>query len=264
MGSATREALTASRAELSAIGTVDLATADELFFAARTVGESAQLRSILSDTSTDAAQKHAVLAAVFGSTLGEKSLRLLETVVGNRWSSQGELLAGIEEIGLRAAAESAPSGAEIEAELFAFGTAVRSDAQLELAIGSKQGGREAKLALVDSLLASKVSGQTLSIVRQLVQQPRGRRIGELLRNAAAIVADQAGTSVATVTSASPITGAQLGRLHEGLAAAYGRQLTINLVVDPSIIGGLRVQVGDDVIDGTVARKLSELRLQLAG
>jgi F-type H+-transporting ATPase subunit delta len=101
MGSATREALTASRAELSAIGTVDLATADELFFAARTVGESAQLRSILSDTSTDAAQKHAVLAAVFGSTLGEKSLRLLETVVGNRWSSQGELLAGIEEIGRR-------------------------------------------------------------------------------------------------------------------------------------------------------------------
>lgn len=264
MGSATREALAASRAELSAIGAVDLATADELFFAGRTAGESAQLRSILSDTSTDAAEKHTVLAAVFGSTLGAKSMRLLETVVGNRWSSQGELLAGIEEIGLRAAAESAGPNATIEAELFAFGAAVSSDAQLELAIGSKQGGRDAKLALVDSLLAAKVSAQTLSIVRQLVLQPRGRRIGELLSNAAAIVADQAGNSVATVTSAGPLSHAQLARLHEGLAATYGRPLTINLVVDPSIIGGLRVQVGNDVIDGTVARKLSELRLQLAG
>ena len=65
-------------------------------------------------------------------------------------------------------------------------------------------------------------------------------------------------------SATPIGTAQLARLQKGLATSFGRDLAINLVVDPSIIGGLRVQVGDDVIDGTVARKLAELRLQMAG
>jgi F-type H+-transporting ATPase subunit delta len=140
---------------------------------------------------------------------------------------------------------------------------VSSDAQLELALGSKLGSDEAKSALVTSLLG-KASPQTVAIVRQLVLQPRGRRIGELLRNAASIVADQAGESIATVTSATPIGTAQLARLQKGLAASFGRDLAINLVVDPTIIGGLRVQVGDDVIDGTVARKLAELRLQMAG
>ena len=264
MGSATREALAASKAELSAIGSVDLATVSEIFSVGRVIGNSAQLRGILADTSTEEAQKKGALHAVFGSSISDKTLNLLAEAVGRRWSSANDLLAGIEELGLRAAAESAPADANIEAELFAFGTAVSSDASLELAIGSKQGSDEAKLVLVDALLAGAFSPQTREIVRQLVQQPRGRRIGELLRNASSIVADQAGLSVATVTAAQPISGEQLVRLHKALAISYGRELKINFIIDPSIIGGLRVQVGDDVIDDSIQRKLGELRLQLAG
>jgi F0F1-type ATP synthase delta subunit len=48
----------------------------------------------------------------------------------------------------------------------------------------------------------------------------------------------------------------------GLSKSAGRDLQLNLVIDPSIIGGLRVQIGDDVIDGSVATRLTELRLQL--
>lgn len=264
MGSATREALAASKAELSALGAVDLATVSELFSVVRVIGESAQLRGILSDTSMESAQKQGALRAVFGTAISEKTLDLLAVAVGYRWSSQADLLDGIEELGLRAAAQSAPASANIESELFEFGTSVSSNAGLELAIGTRQGTDEAKVALVDALLASKVSPQTLEIVQQLVRQPRGRRIGELLRNAAAVVADQSGHSVAVVTAAAPISDAQLARLHKALAASYGRELTINLVIDETLIGGLRVQVGDDVIDDSVQRKLGELRLQLAG
>lgn len=263
MGSATREALTAARAELSALGRVTLATAEELLSAGRVIGESAQLRTILTESNGDPAEKTDAIAAVFGSQLGADTIRLLAVVVQNRWSNQDDLLAGIEELGFRAAAESAAATTSIEAELFAFETAVSSDPELELAVGSKLGGASAKAALVTSLLGAKVSPQTLAIVRHIVQQPRGHRIGELLRNAAAIVADQAGLSVAVVTSAAPIAPAQLTRLQKGLAASYGRELKLNLVVDPGIIGGLRVQVGDDVIDGTIARKLNDLRLQIA-
>ena len=97
-----------------------------------------------------------------------------------------------------------------------------------------------------------------------MQQPRGRRIGELLSTAADIVADEAGLAVATVITASPLTTAQLDRLRAGLAKSYGRDLKLNVRLDPSIIGGVRVQIGDDVIDGTVATRLTDLRLQLAG
>lgn len=264
MGSATREALAAARAELSSLGKVDLAIAEELFSAGRIIGGSAQLTSMLADTSTDADEKRAVLKAVFGAGLSETTVTLLGAVTANRWSSTGDLLAGIEELGLRAAAESAPAEANIDAELFAFGSAVNSNSELELAVSSKLGTVESKVALIETLLANKVSPQTLAILRHLIQQPRGRRIGELLRTAASIVADQSGLAVATVTSAKPIAADQLGRLQRALATKFGRDLKLNLVIDPSLIGGLRVQVGDNVIDDSVSSKLKELRLQLAG
>ncbi|WP_193508832.1 F0F1 ATP synthase subunit delta [Cryobacterium sp. BB736] len=263
MGSATTQALEAARSALSAAqGPVPMSTGAELLSAGRLIGGSKQLASAIADPSASAEQKRVLADRIFGA-LEEQPRGLLDVLVANRWSSGVDLLAGIEEIGIRAVARSADAGTDIVGELFAFGAAVTSDAELELAVVSKLGDADAKLALVDALLAGKASEQTLVIVRHLVQQPRGRRIGALLRDAAEIVASEAGSRIATVTAAQPLASEQLQRLRAGLAARYG-QLTINLVVDPTIIGGLRVQVGNDVIDDTVASKLGELRLQLAG
>lgn len=265
MGSTTREALSASKAALAAVsGKVDLATAEQLLAAGRVVGDSAQLRSILTEPDADASNKLAALQAVFGKNLSAQVLDLLGVVVSNRWSKDDDLLAGIEELGLRAAAQSAPKSVDIEGELFSFAKAVRSDAELELAIGSKLGDAASKVSLVETLLASKVSPQTLVIVRHLVQQPRGRRINALVNGAAAIVADQSGFTIATVATAKPLEKTQLARLQAGLSSTYGHQITINQVIDPDLIGGVRVQIGDDIIDGSVATRLNELRLQLAG
>jgi F-type H+-transporting ATPase subunit delta len=85
-----------------------------------------------------------------------------------------------------------------------------------------------------------------------------------LAHAAEIVADQSGQAIATVTSAAPIAASQLASLTTSLTKIYGRELRLNLVIDSSIIGGLRVQVGDDVIDGSISSRITELRLQLAG
>lgn len=264
MGSATREALAAARQTLGAAGGKDgLTTGGQLFEAARVIGDSAQLRSALADPSAPADDKTKVIAAIFGG-IGAPARSLLSAIVGERWSSQDDLLAGIEEIAIRAIAASAAKGASIVDELFAFGTAVSSDAGLELAVGSKLGSPAAKSALVHALLGSKASAQTAAILDHLVQQPRGRRIAELLRTASSIVADQDGLSIATVSAAVALSPAQLDRLRAGLSKTYGRDLMLNLVVDPAIIGGLRVQVGDDVIDGSVATRLTQLRLQLAG
>jgi F-type H+-transporting ATPase subunit delta len=269
MGSATRQALAASRLALTALGgNVDL-TADglrigeELFAAGDVIGDSKQLRQLLADPSTEADEKKAVVTSVFGSRLSPAVTGLLATVAASRWSKSGDLLGGIEELGLRAVAESAGNDTDIERELFAFGAAVSSDAELELAVGSRLGDPDAKVALVEGLLGGKVSEQTVAIVRHLVRQPRGRRIGPSLAQAAAVVADQANMHIATITTAAPLASTQLERLRSKLSQSYGRELMVNQVVDAAVLGGVKVQVGDDIIDGSVLTRLQDLRLQLA-
>ncbi|CAN5411422.1 F0F1 ATP synthase subunit delta [soil metagenome] len=263
MGSASRQALAAAEQTLTATKGVTLAAGEQLLSAGRAIEGSAQLRGLLADPSLDNAEKSGLIATIFGS-LDPIATALILGIVEARWSDADELLDGIEQIGIRAIAEASGSDAPIEAELFEFSRAVSSNSDLELALADKLGDPAAKAALVDTLLAKKVSPATVAIARHLVQSPRGRRIGALLSGAASIVADAAGRLIATVTTAVPLSAAQQKRLTEALAARYGREPRLNIVIDPAVIGGLRVQLGDEVVDGTVAARLSDLRLQLAG
>jgi F-type H+-transporting ATPase subunit delta len=263
MGSATREALATAVTTLSTLDKVDLVTGEQLLDASIVIGDAPALSGALADDSSEAANRRGIVDEIFAKYT-DNARAVLGTVVDGRWSSEQDLVAGIEELGIRAVAESAPKSVSIEAELFSFEAAVRSNSQLELALGSKLGTADAKVSLIDALLQGKASKQTIAIVHALVRQPRGRRIGELIRYAIDIVADQAGLAVAVVTVAKPIASAQLDRLVKGLSAQYGRGLRVNQVVDPSILGGIRVQIGNDVIDGSIASRLNDLRLQLAG
>lgn len=262
MGSASRAALEAAKKDLASAKGVTLTTGEQLLSAGRDIAGSTQLRALLADPSVEAAEKTALIGRIFGS-LDSAAASLLGSLVAARWSDSDQLIDGIEQIGIRAIADSS-TGDALESELFAFSRAVSSDPELELAVGSKLGDTAEKAKLVDTLLGKKATAGTLAIVRHLVQSPRGRRIGNLLNTAAEIVADASGGVVATVTAAAPLTAAQLDKLSATLQQQYGREPRIAVRIDPAVIGGLRVQVGDDVIDGTVASRLTELRLQLAG
>src|SRR5690606_28365482 len=139
-----------------------LATASELFEAGRVIGTSAQLRGLLADPAAATKDKQAVIGSLF-SSLSAPTTSLLSEIAATRWSTQDDLLAGIEETAIRAAARSAAKDVSVDEELFAFGSAVSSDAQLELAVGSKLGTPEAKSQLVGSLLGS-ASPQAKAIV----------------------------------------------------------------------------------------------------
>jgi len=262
MGSATRESLGAAAAALAAQGVVDFATGEQLLSAALVVDGSAPLRAALTDDTAALADRHSVVAAVFhGYTSAARAV--IESLSSGRWSSEDDFVEALEELGIRALAASAPKSVSVDDELFSFSTVVASSADLELALGSRLGLAEPKVALVSRLLSSKASPQTLAILSALVAHPRGRRIDELVRYAATIVAEESGQKIATVTVATALTASQSERLASALSAQYDSSIRINQLVDPSIIGGMRVQIGDEVIDGSIANRIADLRLRLA-
>ncbi len=244
------------------MGAIDLTTAQQVFEAGRVIGDAPALLAALTAFESDAAPKIALVSELFGSSLNPAALSLLQGLVASRWSSSHDLLAGIEYLGIRLAAAS-PGAAQIDEELFAFSRVVASDHELELALGSKLSPVDAKVAVATQLLVNAHPATRL-IVTHLLRQPRGRRIGEMLRHAGELAADQNGFLVATVQSAQRLDAAAAKRLQQSLQARYDRDVRLDVVVEPAVLGGLKVQIGDDVIDGTIAARLGELRLKLVG
>lgn len=264
MGSATRGAVSALRDVLAQQGgAADLGVAEELFSVARLLGTSPQLRNSIADPTADPAAKAAVSERIFGGKLSASALAIVSAAVQQRWSEPSDLAVGLEEIGVRAIAQNAADGDRLGDELFATSAAVSSDAQLELALRSKLAGVDSKIGVVERLLTGRVSAGAVAIVRQLVADPRGRSVRESLRWAQETVADQRSAVLAVVTSAHALTDAQIERLRSTFSARYGKSVAFNTVIDPSLIGGLRVRVGDDVIDSSIATRLADVRLQLA-
>jgi F-type H+-transporting ATPase subunit delta len=263
MGSASTQALAATTSALRASTGVTLDVARELFSAARAVGETSHLSGALADSAAPVEARRQVVSAVFAPSMAPVTASLLTTVVEQRWSSAADLVSGIEELAVRAAAIAEPA-ADVEAELFQFSQTIAANPELELALGSRLGDASAKGVLVETLLGSRASAATTLIVASMVRAPRERRVRQLLTRASEYVADQRGRTVATVVSAAPLQPAQVDRLAAVLSKRYGNEVTLNTVVDPTVVGGLRVQIADDVIDASVSARLADLRQRLAG
>lgn len=262
MGSATTQAQAASTAALDAVGGVDLGVARELFAAARALGGTSQLSGALFDSTAPAEARIRVVADVFAG-FQPTTVSLLQTVAAQRWSSVDDLITGVEDLAVRAAAI-AETGSDVDGELFEVIRAIAGNAELELALGSRLGDADAKGALVESILKGRASSATVLIASSLVQQPRERRVRSLLTRALGLVADQRGRTVATVYTAATLNDAQRARLERTLGQRYGAEVSLNVVVDPTVVGGLRIEIGDDVIDATVSSRLNDLRQKLAG
>lgn len=262
MGSATTQALAASSTALDAAQGVTLDSAGELFEIARQLGDSAPLSGALADPAAPAEARAALVARVFAGA-STPVQDVLRAVVAQRWSSAADLIDGVEEIAVRATAIAAPD-TDIEGELFGVTRLVADNADLELALGSRLGDGAAKAGLVTTLIGDRVSPATALIVASLVRSPRERRVRQLLSRAMRFVSAQRDRIVATVHTAAPLSAAQRDRLAQILAGRYGRQVALNEVIDASVVGGLRVQVADDVIDGSIATRLADIRQKLAG
>jgi F-type H+-transporting ATPase subunit delta len=262
MGAATRASTAAAVDALTALKRPGADLGEQLLAAARAVASSRQLVTVLVDPSVPAEVRATLAQRAVGGGLGLQARKLLGVLAGGRWSGADDLVGAIEETGIRALA-AAKASEGLESELFAVRRAVTSDGRLELALGSQASPVEARLALVDSILKTATPA-TRAIVRHVVQLPRGRKPVEAIDRAQDIVADARGRLVAVVQTARPLSAAQSASVAERLEAAYGRKIALNQVIEPDLVAGLRITVGDDVIDGTVRARLDDLRLRLAG
>ncbi|MET4097888.1 F-type H+-transporting ATPase subunit delta [Agrococcus sp. UYP10] len=260
MGSATSQARTAIDEALVRQPQAGLDDARDLFQASRAIERSPQVLAALADPVSAPDARAALAERVLGQ-LGAPAVSIVAHLARQRWSDAADILTAIDDAGIRIAVRGA-AGADVAGEIASFSRIVSSDPQLELALGGVLGKADDKAALLQRLIGGRASEATTVILDHLVRVPRGRRIGQLLRGAATEVAAAAGRSIATVTSARELPTAQLDRLRAGLERQYGRTLQLQQVVDPAVVGGLRVAIGDDVIDGTVRSKFTDLRLKL--
>ncbi|MEY4992986.1 MAG: hypothetical protein RIS82_108 [Actinomycetota bacterium] len=267
MASSTRQSLAQAKEALSPLlAKADLKFAEEIFAIGAAVASSSQLRSILSDPSAEAKAKSGALEAVFGKSVSKTALEFTNSLVALRWSTGQDLVAAFEQLAVFAVATIASANqqlAAVETQLFAFQQAVDSDQDLQFALGDRLASDEAKLALVETLTKGKANEEAIVLIRRAVIGARRRRVSVVLEQFGKQVSAVASRLVATVTVAAPITAQQLERLEGALAQSYGQSLKLNVEVDPSILGGVKVQVAGEILDGSLSSRLTAAKLQLA-
>jgi F-type H+-transporting ATPase subunit delta len=271
MRGTSRESLAAGQERLevllSARGIRPETIGDELFAVANLLAGSARLRQVLTDPSQPGDAKADLVRRLLAGNVSGPTLDLLAGLVRGRWGAPLDLVDAVEALAVRAvlaAAARADRLESVEDELFRFSRLVAGNTQLRDAFSARTVGDDRKAALVERLLAGRAAPETLRLATQAAVHPRGLRTERALEGYVDAAAERRRQLVAHVVAAVPLTAAQRERLSTILRRTYGRPIRLNVDLDPEVVGGLRVQVGGELVDGTVATHLDDVRRRLAG
>ncbi|OIJ90637.1 F0F1 ATP synthase subunit delta [Streptomyces monashensis] len=270
MNGASREALAAARERLDTLTdstSVDaVSLADELAAVTALLDREAGLRRVLTDPAQQAEAKAELVQRLIGGQVSGPTADLVSGMARARWSQSRDLVDALEELANIAdltAADKRGNLDEVEDELFRFGRIVSSSTELRAALTDRAAGAEAKTELLHRLLGGRAKPATERLVARLVTAPRGRSLEAGLESLSKLAAERRDRMVAVVTSAVPLSDGQKQRLGAALAKLYGRRMHLNLDVDPEVVGGIRVQVGDEVINGSLADRLEDAARRMA-
>jgi F-type H+-transporting ATPase subunit delta len=272
VSSATRQSNAAARERLEALtdssASVDLsALAADLLAVTRVLDREIGLRRTLTDPASSGQRKADLVTALFGGKIGTDAVDLVSGLVRSRWSAPRDLVDAVEQLASLTeiiGADKVGALDEVEDELFRFGRVVAGSNELRAALTNAGAGNAPKAELVQRLLGGKANPATIKLVAALVTQPRGRSLEGGLEEYSRLAAGRRGRVVALVTAAVPLSDVQKERLAASLARLVGREVHLNVDVDPSVLGGVRVQVGDEIIEGTIASRMDGARQGLAG
>jgi F-type H+-transporting ATPase subunit delta len=238
---------------------------DELFAVMRLLVEQRSLRRLLADPSSPEEARTGLLERLLGAQVGAPSQDVAKGLVGARWSRPGDLVTAFESVArqaLLAVAEKDGSLDNVEDELFRFGRLVDREPQLGSLLADPATPADGRVALLDRLTDGKVSPVTAALLRHSVRLPRDRHLDVVSEELAELAAARRDRSVARVTTPVALSADQEQKLTDSLTRLYGRRMSLQIELDPSLLGGLVVQVGGEVIDGSVASKLAAARRSL--
>jgi F-type H+-transporting ATPase subunit delta len=271
MQGASREALARARERLDELlGSSDadaLAVSEDLFAVSRLLDRQLALRRVLSDPAAGRDRKAGLATSLLRGQVDDVPLELVRDLVRSRWSRARDLADAVELLAVSAAvaaAERDGSLDDVEDQVFRFGRIAAGDAALRGMLVDRSVPAERKVELLRTLLAGKVRPVSLRLITQVVTQPRGRSLEEGLEEYATLAAERRRRILGTVRAPIALSEQQRSRLRTALRRIYGREVQLNVVVDPDVVGGMSVQIGDEVIDGTVVGRLAEARRRLAG
>jgi F-type H+-transporting ATPase subunit delta len=236
---------------------------EDLFALAAIIRSEPRLRRTLTDASVDASARSGLVRSLFGRKVDEVALAVVATAVGKRWTSPSDLALGLERLAVETTVRGTADPARLADELFSVDRLVSQSPELRNALGDPARTVEDKRQLLRDLLGSRVLPATTLLVSEALSGTH-RTIALALEDYERIASAVVGERVATVRSARPLTEPAQERLQAALSRQYDRAVHLNVVVDPTLIGGLRVEIGDDVIDGSVASRLDDARRRLAG
>lgn len=240
--------------------------ADDLFGVSDVLRREPSLRRVATDVSVAAPAKSDLVRRIFGDHLDDASLELAAQGAGRRWAATRDLADALEQLGVIAVVRAAEGQGEADAledELFGVEQLVSQNPQLRDALSDPARSVEDKRVLLRGLLEGKATGPTIRLAEQSVAGTH-RTVAVALNDYKLVAARHRQRLVGTVRAARDLEERDIQRLESALTAQYDHPVHLNVVVDPSIIGGMKVEIGDDVIDGTVASRLDDARRRLAG
>ena len=238
--------------------------AETLFATVSLLRRESALRRALGDPATRPAAKIRLLDSLFGEFDGQ-TLELLRGLVRSRWSQPGDLVEAVEDLAvsaLLAVAESEGHLDEVEDELFRFARLLERELALRAALTDPALPVERKMGVLRELLTDRAQPTTERLVEQAVREPGGRTLEQVLASFSELAAQRRQRVLAEVRSAVPLTAEQLARLTTVLGTIYGRAIQVQSYVDPAVVGGVVVRIGDEVIDGSTVHQLAQARRRL--
>lgn len=267
-----KEALAEANATLlAAIDEVDQAgivtIGDELWLVAGLLDDQPALRRLLSNGTTTDEHRLALAEHVFGAHISAATQKVLNTVVAVPWSNsvdQREGLRILSQSALLRAAEHEGRLDAVEDELFRFERTCQAHPSLAVCLDDPTGDVTGKIALLRQLLGHKCDPLTLRLLEQLVLTAFTRSFSGGVRELISLAGARADKIVAIAETASKLSQSQRQRLRSALARIYGQDVVLHVALQPKLLAGLTVTIGDEVIDGSVSGRFARLRRDLAG
>jgi F-type H+-transporting ATPase subunit delta len=156
-----------------------------------------------------------------------------------------------------AAADKSGELEKMENQLFDFARALIANPEFRQALNTSSDTDANKVTLLESVVNGKYSSHTINLLKRVVVLRRGRSIDATLATYSNYVSNSRNRLVAHVKTAIALTESQTSSLIAALTKQMGKEVHVNIEIDPKVLGGISIRYADDVIDGTVVNRLAE-------